>query len=124
MSRVQSTILVVDDDDDVRDLAMYALERDGHLVIGARNGVEALDLIDQHPEIDLLFTDVVMPGIDGIMLADMIKTHRPRIKVVYATGYHDLARSLPGIIHGVMLDKPYRPDRLQMEINAALEAEP
>src|SRR5258707_69407 len=121
MTVVQRTILVVDDDDDVRELAIAVLQDDGHLVIGARDGVEALAFIDEHPEIDLLFTDVVMPGIDGIMLADMVKTHRPRIKVVYATGYQEVARSLPGVIHGVMLDKPYRPARLQMEIKVALQ---
>ncbi len=122
MNEAARTVLVVDDDPDVRAFAMSVLEDAGYDVLGAGGGIEALSLLEDHPEIGLLLIDVVMPGIDGIMLADMAKTRRPDVRVVYASGCNDVARSLPGIIHGAMLAKPYRPAQLASEVGAAFAA--
>src|SRR5260370_42114785 len=81
--------------------------------------LDALSLLDEHDEIGVIFTDIVMPGIDGFMLADMVKQHRPEINVLYATGYGDIgkARSQQGVVHGKILDKPYRAAQLQHHIS-------
>jgi CheY-like chemotaxis protein len=109
-------ILVVDDDADVLEVAIRTLEDVGFTVYSASNGVDAMSLLDEHDDIGLIFTDIVMP--DGYMLADMAKQRRPEIVVLYATGYGDIgkARSQQGVVHGKVLDKPYRAGQLRDEI--------
>lgn len=121
MTSASRTVLVVDDDADVRDYAILVLEEAGFGVVGAADSAAALTRLEAHPEIALLFTDVVMPGIDGIVLADMVKTRRPDLRVVYATAYNDIVRSRPGVIHGVILSKPYRPAQLVAAVAAAFD---
>jgi len=101
--RVSSTILIVDNDDDIRDLAETVLRRAGYPVLTAADGVSAFRLLERHPEIDLLFTDIVMPKIDGLMLADMAKLRRPHLKVLYATAYRDEMNRQPGYRYGDIL---------------------
>jgi DNA-binding NtrC family response regulator len=112
------SVLVVDDDADVLLVAIMMLEDAGFAVYSAGNALDAMSLLDEHDEIGLIFTDIVMPGIDGFMLADMVKQHRPEINVLYATGYGDIgkARSQQGVVHGKILDKPYRAEQLRHEI--------
>ncbi len=119
-----ATILVVDDDIQVRDYAVEILADAGFQTVVAENGPQAIAALEDHAGIALLFTDVVMPGIDGIMLADMATSRWPALKVVYATGYHDVARSLPGVIHGPILDKPYRMAALLSTIATVLGSLP
>src|SRR5277367_4485636 len=64
-------ILVVDDDCDVRDVAVSVLEHAGFTVLAAAGAIDAFCLLEEHQEIALMFTDVMMPGLDGLMLADM-----------------------------------------------------
>ena len=115
-------VLVVDDNLMVRDVAAAILEEAGYEVVLAANGTEAMDMLEQHPEIALLFTDVVMPGVDGFMLADMAKIRWPMLKVLYATGFMEIAtaRSKPGVLHGPIIDKPYRSEQLQNEVARVL----
>ncbi len=103
-----ASILVVDDDSDVRDVAVGILADAGFTVLAASCATDAFCLLEQHPEVSLLFTDIVMPGLDGLMLADMAIIHRRDIRVVYATGYSDHMRRQPGYRYGPVLDKPYR----------------
>lgn len=110
------TALVVDDEELVLQGAKSMLEAAGFTVIVARDGAEAIALFDDHPEIDLLFTDVRMPGIDGIVLADMANARRPDVPVIYATAYGDDVRRRLGVAHGPMLEKPYGPAELSMQI--------
>jgi CheY-like chemotaxis protein len=114
------TVVVVDDDDDVRETAVEALRRAGYNVVAAGGGAEALAALDANPSARLLFTDVKMPGIDGFMLADMAKMRWPKLKVLYATGYHDEVQTKPGIRHGEVLAKPYRAVQLTEEVRRAL----
>jgi CheY-like chemotaxis protein len=102
------SILVVDDDPDVRDVAVGILADAGFTVLAASCGTDAFCLLEQHPDVSLLFTDIVMPGLDGLMLADMAIIHRRDIRVVYATGYSDHMRREPGYRYGPVLEKPYR----------------
>ncbi len=109
------TALVVDDEELVLQGAKAMLEAAGFGVIVARSGAEAIALFDEHPEIDLLFTDVRMPGIDGITLADMANARRA-VPVIYATAYGDDVRRRLGVAHGPMLEKPYGPQDLSREL--------
>ncbi len=82
-----ATILVVDDEPQVRRLASRALEREGYRVIEATDGLEALGLFTQDARIDLLVTDVRMPHTDGIVLAAALRRRFPAIPVLFISGY-------------------------------------
>jgi CheY-like chemotaxis protein len=114
------TILLVEDDAEIRELAAEALREAGHGVIEAANGGAAIQSFEQHPEIDLIFTDIVMPGIDGFRVADVAKTRRPSVKIIYATGYAGRAEEYLGVRHGAILLKPYRGQQLSAAVAQAL----
>ena len=115
-------ILVVEDDELVREFAVRLIKSLGYPVACAADGMEAMRIIEESSTIDLLFTDIVMPGVDGIILADMVKQRRPMLKILYTTGYRDIARakSEAGILHGRIIEKPYRPAELESEIRRLL----
>ncbi|WP_430635637.1 response regulator [Sphingomonas hankookensis] len=100
-SRGHELILVVEDDDGVRDYTAGCLRELGYRVCEAGDGPSALRLIDAHPEpFDLLFTDVVMPGMTGRDLAEEARLRMPGLKVLYTSGYTRNA-----IVHGGRLDE-------------------
>src|SRR5258708_27253648 len=80
------TILIVDDEESMLEVAATILQRAGHQVLTARDGPEAIAALRENPGIALLFTDIQMPGVDGVMLAALAKVRRPDLKVRYATG--------------------------------------
>jgi hypothetical protein len=87
------TILVVEDDDAVRQHVTAQLQGLGYQVLEAATGAEAMDVLDQSPAVDLLFTDVVMPGgMGGRDLADAARKLRPSLKVLFTSGYTVLSR--------------------------------
>jgi CheY-like chemotaxis protein len=96
------TILLVEDDEPLRKLVSQILERTGYSVVSASNGEEALRLIDNpgHAGIDLLISDVVMPGIGGKALAEQLQARLPDLEVLYISGYPDEA-----VMHHGMLDE-------------------
>ncbi|MDX3969125.1 MAG: PAS domain S-box protein [Bradyrhizobium sp.] len=97
----EETVLVLEDDDDVRSYSVETLRELGYKVIEAHDGPAALRLLDQQPRVDLLFTDVVLPGgMTGAQVAAQAKAIRPSVKVLFTTGY---ARN--AIIHHGRLDK-------------------
>jgi CheY-like chemotaxis protein len=97
----EETILVVEDDEDVRAYSADSLRDLGYRVLEAHDGPTALRLLDRHPRVDLLFTDVVLPGgMTGAQVAVQAKALRPSLKVLFTTGY---ARN--AIIHHGRLDK-------------------
>jgi CheY-like chemotaxis protein len=116
------TILVVEDEPDVRDFAVETLRDAGYAVLEAPTGPDAIRLFEEHPEIDVVFTDIVMPGLDGFKLADIAKLRRPAVRILYATGFMDQARDHLGVIHGAVLRKPYRLTVLCDAIAATLAA--
>src|SRR5919199_3630971 len=88
MDHPSATILVVDDDESLRLLMVSLLTRSGYRTLAARNGDEALRIIASEPGIDLLLTDIVMPGqLDGFALAAKALQLRPALKIVYTSGY-------------------------------------
>lgn len=97
----EETILVVEDDDDVRAFSVESLRELGYRVVEAHDGAAALRLIERQPRIDLLFTDVVLPGgFTGAQVAAQARAMRPDLKVLFTTGY---ARN--AIVHHGRLDK-------------------
>jgi PAS domain S-box-containing protein len=94
------TVLVVEDEPGVRAFTTEALTELGYTVLEARDGAAALRVIEAHPEIDLLFTDVVMPDMNGRKLADEARIRRPDLKVLFTTGYTRNA-----VVHNGVLDK-------------------
>ncbi len=124
VTTVAETILVVDDDEDVLDIAVTTLSALGYPVKAARNGEQALDILGEEPEIALLLTDIVMPGgMDGWDLAHHAKQLRPQLKVLYTSGHSarllgDDRRSG----YGPLLPKPWRLDQLESFVRRALNA--
>ena len=122
MSPDTPQILVVEDDELTREFVVDLIESFGYTVVAAAEALGAMKTIEETPSIVLVFTDVSMPGLNGIMLADMVKQHRPRLKILYTTGGHGIPRmkSQAGVLHGNILAKPYRPNDLRREIERLL----
>ncbi|HEY0527007.1 MAG TPA: response regulator [Stellaceae bacterium] len=115
-------VLVVDDDKDVLALAATVLKDCGYEVLQCHDGRQALDVLRiRHDAIDLLFTDVVMPGMNGFDLADAAKRICPALKVLYTTGFASVPMPLAAKRHGKIIPKPWRPDDLCRQIEATLE---
>jgi CheY-like chemotaxis protein len=119
-ARQSALILVVDDDDGVRELAATILGDAGYRVLEAANGQRAIQLFEANPDIDLIFTDIVMPGLDGFKLADIAKFRRPEIRILYATAFMEYAHEKLGVVHGEVLLKPYRPSQLEQVVEKTL----
>ncbi len=118
------TILVVEDDEMVRKLAQKILERAGFRVLEAANGREALVLVDnEETPVDLLLTDVVLPGMNGRELAERLSSIRPSMKVVFTSGYTDDALAHRGVLDsGVCrVEKPFSADALSGAVRAVLD---
>jgi CheY-like chemotaxis protein len=111
-------ILVVEDNDLTRTFVVDLIASFGFGVASVADAMEAMRTIGEIPTIELVFTDIAMPGVDGIVLADMVKQHRPRVKILYTTGGNGIThlKSTAGIMHGNVLTKPYRPAQLHAEI--------
>ncbi len=124
LPRGDETVLVVEDEDIVRDTAVRILERQGYTVLPATSGPEALELIEQQqPEIDLLLTDIVMPRLNGRELAERIQARQPDIKVLYTSGYTENVLSPQGVLEpGVaFIGKPYQPVTLARKVRQVLD---
>jgi CheY-like chemotaxis protein len=118
-------VLVVEDDEDVREFAVRVLREYGFRVLEAVNGGVALILLEQDLPIDVLFTDIVMPGEpDGIGLAERAKEMRPDLRVLYATGFAGAGRLDAHPVYGAVLSKPYHPQQLAEEVERLFETEP
>jgi DNA-binding NtrC family response regulator len=117
-----ASVLVVDDDLFVLDACCAALTQAWHAVQRASSGLAALDIIAGKEPLDLLLTDVVMPGLHGFNLARMARLKRPGLRVLYMTAFADLDTVLQdeGPRMGKLLRKPLRPDDLRREVDEAL----
>jgi CheY-like chemotaxis protein len=122
---MQETILIVDDQETVREVVRLQLEREGYRVLVAGNGAEALKLSQEHSgPIHLLLTDVMMPGMDGSVLAARLATARPETKVLYMSAY------TPNVVvhHSVVnpgtafLPKPFTQETLLLTVRRILDA--
>jgi len=119
----RETILCVEDDPIVREFVTLQLRSLGYTTIAASNAAEALAVVGSNTNIDLLFTDIIMPGkMDGWQLAELVKKMRPGIKIVCTSGYSSFnperIASNPGLL---LLEKPYRLSALAQMLRRALE---
>ncbi len=119
------TILLVEDEELVRDVAIRILTEHGYEVLVASSGGAALALIDSHPgTIDLLLTDVVMPGLTGRELAELVSEARADIRVLYMSGYPETVIASQGVLdQGIsFLSKPFKAADLIDHVRAVLDA--
>ncbi|AEG92367.1 histidine kinase famiy protein [Ramlibacter tataouinensis] len=121
-----ATILLVEDSEDVRQVADHYLRSLGYQVLAASSGEEALDLLAHAGGVDLLFTDVIMPGgMNGLQLAERVRQRQPGLPVLLTTGYMDeLASQGAQLPSMAVLGKPYRRNELAESIRTALGRTP
>ncbi len=124
-SRGSETVLLVEDQAEVRDLTKVALQSFGYVVAEAPDSAQALAWLAEHPEpVHLLLTDVVLPGMNGRQLAAKVSELRPEIKVLYMSGYTDDVIVRRGVLEaGVSyLAKPFKLEALANKVREVLDA--
>jgi two-component system cell cycle sensor histidine kinase/response regulator CckA len=115
------TVMLVEDDEEVGQLAARVLRSHGYDVIHLTSAQEGIDLLaDAHSGVDLLLTDVVMPGITGPQLAGRISALRPGLPVIFMSGYPDAMEQIPA--DAIFISKPFSGDHLADEVGRALRA--
>ena len=117
------SILIVEDDPSVRELAVTILRNCGYQVQESNNAFEALRLIKRNPRYDLVVTDVIMPQMSGKELHDQIKGQLPQIKVLLMSGYTDDALAHHGVLDEgfFFLEKPFSPAKLARKVREVLD---
>ena len=120
------TVLVAEDQAAVRDLMVRVLEDLGYIALAARDGADAVRIEEAHTgAIDLLLSDVIMPGLNGPDLAQRLLSRRPSLKVLYVSGFTSHLATRLGTIGGRagFLQKPFTPDRLAAKVREVLDAQ-
>jgi CheY-like chemotaxis protein len=112
-----ASILVVDDDPDVRVIVAEFLEDFGCNVMQAEGGTEALRVLDRHPGLDMIITDIRMPDMSGLELAELAAQQRSDLKIILTSGYF-----LPQQVQRRFLRKPFRMKELEAAVRAELAA--
>jgi two-component system, chemotaxis family, CheB/CheR fusion protein len=117
-------VLLVEDEEGVRVLTKRILERAGYVVHGAKDGLDGLAVLKSHAgRIDLLLTDVMMPGLRGRALAEQALALRPDLKVLFVSGHTEDVILKEGVAHGMpFLRKPFAPADLTRSVRAVLNA--
>jgi len=115
------TVLVVDDDPDVLSATCAIVEELGYAAVAARGGQEALLIVRRNPSVSVLFTDIMMPGMDGWHLGRRAKEIRPDLSVIYTTGFSRVPAPNGGALgFGPLLPKPWRPTQLHALLKHAV----
>jgi CheY-like chemotaxis protein len=115
-------VLIVEDNKEVRELAVAILDQEGYSVVEAANADDALRVLDGHPEqFDMLFTDIIMPGnMNGVALAKEVKSKTPDMAVLVTTGFADDVHGHTNSAAFETIYKPYMPDELAKKIRSVL----
>ncbi len=124
--RGTETILLVEDEEQVRNLVRAILVRNGYRVFDAKSGTEAIVISEKHGDkIDLLLTDVVMPGMNGRELADRLLGARPQMRVLFMSGYTGDVVVNRGVTDdgAAFLQKPITPELLAGKVREVLDIE-
>jgi PAS domain S-box-containing protein len=127
LARGSETVLVVEDEDEVRRLTADVLRKCGYAVLETGDPLEALLIAERHAaDIDLLITDMVMPAIGGTALAAEVIKSCPRVSVLYVSGYADQMVEVHGLVDpaGAFLQKPFHPGDLARVVRETLDAIP
>jgi two-component system, cell cycle sensor histidine kinase and response regulator CckA len=119
-SASRRSVLVVEDEDRLRKLVRFTLEGQGYAVAEAAGGEAAMRLLTADRQVDLLVTDLVMPGIDGRELATRVRAARPEAGVVFISGYVPDHRRVEGLAGALFLPKPFTPLDLVKTVEKAL----
>jgi DNA-binding NtrC family response regulator len=117
------TILLVEDEQPIRQLVRKVLARYGYTVLEASDVHHALDLAEQHPApIHLLLSDIVMPELSGPDLAQRVVRHRRDLRVLYMSGFSNRLATSSGVLSGAVgvLEKPFTPERLATRVRECL----
>lgn len=119
----EGTILLTDDQEALRRVAVRVLSGAGYEVLDASNGTEALRIADAYEgEIDMLLTDLVMPEMNGYELAEAVRERRPQIKILYMSGHPPKTRERYGQVAAEWhLEKPFTPDSLRRRVRQVLD---
>jgi CheY-like chemotaxis protein len=121
VTSAQLTVLVVEDEAAVLELAEEVIAWLGHKVLRAHNGYEALSMLRREPDVDVLFTDIRMPGMDGWELGRTANLAYPGIKVIYTTGFCDSLPSGDEAQGVTLLRKPWHVRDLENLLRRLLE---
>ena len=125
LPRGKESILLVEDDPGLRDMAAALLRRLGYSVVTATNGADALALSRESEagQFDLLFTDVVMPEVDGVKLAERIRGSHPSVRILFTSAYTERAIDHRGLVAtgADILEKPFTPSALARKVREVLE---
>jgi CheY-like chemotaxis protein len=124
-ARGSEKILLVEDEDAVRSVAARVLLNQGYTVIQARNGGEAISLLEELGDnVDLILTDVVMPDMGGLALAQELRKRWPDLKLVYMSGYSEADKLEPGMqeLQTPFLQKPFSAENLVLKVREVLDA--
>jgi CheY-like chemotaxis protein len=120
MSKLSQTVLVVDDDLILLDLAKEVIASMGHSVLCAHDGTEALGLLQRDPTIAVLITDIRMPGMTGWELGRRSAALRPEVKIIYSTAFGGLSIPDDGQVDAPFLSKPWRAASLEEMVRRVL----
>jgi PAS domain S-box-containing protein len=124
-AREAGTVLVVDDEVDLLEIAVAYLEDMGYQALHAADGAHALEVLAREPGIDLLITDVIMPGgMNGVELARRVRQLKPGVKIIYSSGFPSeaLAERSGTQVDGPLLYKPYQRDEFAAAVRGAMAA--
>jgi CheY-like chemotaxis protein len=119
---MEPLILIVEDDNLLRKAAVRILLAAGYLVLDAADADEALTLMEANPTVAVLFTDIIMPGMNGFALADLALQRWPGLRVLFTTTREKLrdVDNHPGLLPGIILLKPYGSKELAAAIEKTL----
>ena len=113
------TILFVDDDPELREIAAAALAAPGYAIFTASDGYEAIRILANN-QVDLLITDIKMPGINGFEVARQARVMQPSIQIIYLSGYLADGAHGAGHVYGAVFKKPLRMGDLLAEVSGRL----
>jgi two-component system, cell cycle sensor histidine kinase and response regulator CckA len=117
------TVLLVEDQEALRELGREMLETYGYTVLLAADGAAALELAENHPHsIQLLMTDILMPKMGGIELAERLSKQRPELKVLYTSGYSDSGGNLKMLAGTRYMPKPYGMEELARTLRELIDS--
>jgi two-component system response regulator AtoC len=119
---MRETILLVDDEQNTREALSIALRREGYNIIPASNGGEGMKLLEKEP-VDLIITDLMMPGVSGMDLLDFARKHRPEVMVIMITGHASVETAITAMKNGAFdyITKPIKLDEVKIIIHQATD---